>query len=71
MPFKSDKQRRFMFANHPTIARRWANEEKTMAPKKKAATAADAVRAGAPEPTGRKAPKRRKKSSGARKPFGY
>jgi hypothetical protein len=28
MPFKSAKQRRFMFAKHPKIARRWANEAK-------------------------------------------
>lgn len=28
MPFQSDRQRRFMFARHPQIARRWADEEK-------------------------------------------
>lgn len=28
MPFQSDRQRRFMFAKHPQIARRWADEEK-------------------------------------------
>lgn len=28
MPFSSDKQRRFMFARHPKIARKWADEEK-------------------------------------------
>lgn len=28
MPFKSEKQRRFMWANHPRIAQRWANEAK-------------------------------------------
>lgn len=28
MPFKSAKQRRYMFAKHPKIARRWANEAK-------------------------------------------
>jgi len=28
VPFKSEKQRRFMWANHPKIARRWANEQK-------------------------------------------
>ena len=28
MPFKSGKQRRFMFANLPSIAKRWAKEEK-------------------------------------------
>lgn len=28
MPFKSAKQRAFLFAEHPDIARRWANEEK-------------------------------------------
>jgi hypothetical protein len=26
MPFKSQAQRGFMFANHPDIARRWARE---------------------------------------------
>lgn len=28
MPFKSDRQRKYMFANHPEIAKRWLNEEK-------------------------------------------
>jgi hypothetical protein len=28
MPFKSERQRRFMWAKHPKIARRWANEAK-------------------------------------------
>ena len=27
MPFKSPKQRRFMFAKHPKIAKRWAHEK--------------------------------------------
>lgn len=26
MPFRSEKQRRFMWAKHPEIARRWARE---------------------------------------------
>jgi hypothetical protein len=26
MPFRSAKQRRFMFKNHPKIARRWAHK---------------------------------------------
>lgn len=26
MPFKSEAQRRFMFSNHPQIAKRWAKE---------------------------------------------
>ena len=26
MPFKSEAQRRFLFANHPQIAKRWAAE---------------------------------------------
>lgn len=26
VPFKSEKQRRYMWANHPAIARRWANK---------------------------------------------
>jgi hypothetical protein len=28
MPFKSESQRRFMFAKHPAIARRWVSEGK-------------------------------------------
>lgn len=28
MPFKSEKQRRFMWAEHPDIAKRWADESK-------------------------------------------
>lgn len=26
MPFQSEKQRRFMWANHPKIAQRWEDE---------------------------------------------
>ena len=26
MPFKSDKQRSYMYANHPDIAKRWSKE---------------------------------------------
>lgn len=26
MPFKSEKQRRFMYAKHPDIARRWTEK---------------------------------------------
>jgi hypothetical protein len=29
MPFKSQKQRRFMHAKHPTIAARWEREAKS------------------------------------------
>lgn len=29
MPFQSEKQRKFMWANHPEIAQRWADEEKS------------------------------------------
>jgi hypothetical protein len=28
MPFTSEAQRRFMWATHPDIAQRWANEDK-------------------------------------------
>jgi len=28
MPFKSEKQRKYMWAKHPKIARRWAEEAK-------------------------------------------
>lgn len=27
MPFKSEKQRKYMWANHPEIAKRWTKEE--------------------------------------------
>ena len=27
MPFKSDKQRKFMWLKHPDIAKRWTQEE--------------------------------------------
>ena len=30
MPFKSKAQQRFMFAKHPTIAKRWAKETKSI-----------------------------------------
>lgn len=26
MPFKSEKQRRYLFANHPKIARKWTKK---------------------------------------------
>jgi hypothetical protein len=41
MPFRSEKQRRFMFAKHPEIAKRWAaeeHEEKHEAPSEKGRT---------------------------------
>jgi hypothetical protein len=34
MPFKSPKQRKFMYANHPDIAKRWSAEEKKHKTKK-------------------------------------
>ena len=30
MPFKSARQRRFLYANHPAMARRWSQEEKAV-----------------------------------------
>ena len=33
MPFKSAKQRKFMFANHPAIAKRWAKKSSAKARK--------------------------------------
>lgn len=30
MPFKSKAQQKFMFAKHPKIAKRWADETKSM-----------------------------------------
>ena len=36
MPFKSKKQRRFMYAKHPKIAKRWTKEHGSkVVPKKK------------------------------------
>ena len=29
MPFKSDKQRKWMFANEPEMAKKWAKKEET------------------------------------------
>jgi hypothetical protein len=34
MPYKSDKQRKFMHAKHPEIAKRWDKEEKPKPPAK-------------------------------------
>jgi len=40
MPFKSEKQEKYMFANHPKIAKQWAKEygNAKEPPKKAAAT---------------------------------
>jgi hypothetical protein len=35
MPYKSDKQRKFMHAKHPKIAARWDKEAKAAKAKKK------------------------------------
>ena len=35
MPFKSKKQEKFMWANHPDIARKWQKKYGTFKPKKK------------------------------------
>lgn len=35
MPFSSEKQRRFMWAKHPEIAEKWAEEGKGHVEKKK------------------------------------
>ena len=35
MPFQSEAQRRFMWAKHPAIAKRWTEEEKSGHYKKK------------------------------------
>jgi hypothetical protein len=42
MPFKSEKQRRYMYARHPEIAKRWTAEakakgKKAVQPKKRKA----------------------------------
>lgn len=45
MPFKSEKQRRFMYARHPKIAKRWSAEEKqnNPMPEKKRETREEAL----------------------------
>lgn len=35
MPFKSEKQRRWMWANKPELARKWAKKDKHKKKKKK------------------------------------
>ena len=35
MPFQSEKQRRFLYAKHPEIAKRWSAEEKAGKSKKR------------------------------------
>lgn len=35
MPFKSEKQRRWMWANKPELARKWTKKEKQKKKKKK------------------------------------
>lgn len=35
MPFKSERQRRFLWAKHPEIAQRWADESRGKRGKKK------------------------------------
>ena len=35
MPFRSEAQRKFMWAKHPKIAQRWADEEKAGKSRKK------------------------------------
>jgi hypothetical protein len=35
MPFKSERQRRWMWANNPEMAERWAREEKKKARRRK------------------------------------
>lgn len=39
MPFKSEKQRRFLHAKHPQIAKRWEAEEKAKKKRKRRKTA--------------------------------
>lgn len=36
MPFQSDAQRKFLYANHPSIAKRWAKEYGSKVIRKKA-----------------------------------
>jgi hypothetical protein len=47
MPFRSERQRRFMWAKHPDIAEEWAEEEKQSArPKKKHKSLSDKMTLG-------------------------
>jgi hypothetical protein len=38
MPFKSEKQRRYLWKNYPVLAHKWANEYGSKAIRKKAIT---------------------------------
>ena len=44
MPFKSDAQRRFMYAKHPEIAKRWSKEYPNQGKLPEHAGGADALR---------------------------
>ena len=47
MPFKSDAQRRFMYAKHPAIAKRWRKEygpQKGLPERKKSDKAVEGLR---------------------------
>lgn len=44
MPFESDAQRRYLWANNPELARKWSNEYGTTARQKKKKKKADMQR---------------------------
>ena len=43
MPFQSEAQRRFMYSQHPKIAKRWSKEAKTGKKKRKSSSYSDAA----------------------------
>ena len=43
MPFKSEKQRRYLWANEPEVARKFAHEEKKAKPKRKRRDTLDSI----------------------------
>jgi hypothetical protein len=44
MPFASEKQRRFLWANRPDIAQRWAHEYPNRKPKQKSNAVSEAMK---------------------------
>ena len=47
MPFKSEKQKKFMYANKPEMAKEWEKESrKTMKPRKKSKKSMDGMKGG-------------------------
>ena len=70
MPFQSEKQRRFLYAKHPEIAKRWAKEEnmekKPMMKGKMPMKGSGVVSMAAVNRAAMKAKMKRRKASGGR-----